>query len=185
MLTSRRRLSSNSSRRRPPRRLRAVHRQVGLTQHPLGIGVWRVARPTRRRSRASSLRSCSRRNGRSSASSTRPARAIASASFSMSSARITNSSPPRRATVSLSRISSASRSDDADQQAIAHVVAEVVVDRLELVEVDEQQRHHAASCGEGARAPGAHGPSAAAGWGAWSAGRAGPGARATTGRSRP
>ena len=51
------------------------------------------------------------RNGSSSACSTRSATASASASDSRSSARITNSSPPSRATVSVSRSISARRSE--------------------------------------------------------------------------
>ena len=88
------------------------------------------------------------------------------ASLSMSSARITNSSPPRRATVSLSRISSARRPETRHQQLVPDLVAEVVVDRLELVEVDEQHRHHARGCGAAGRAPAWRGPSAAPGWAA-------------------
>ena len=53
---------------------------------------------------------------------------------------ITNSSPPRRTTRSPERTLRARRSADQAQQVVARVVAEVVVDELEPVEVDIQHR---------------------------------------------
>ena len=47
--------------------------------------------------------------------------------------------------MSLSRISSASRSETEISRLVADLVPEVVVDRLEAVEVDEQQGNHAAT----------------------------------------
>ena len=58
----------------------------------------------------------------------------------MSSRRTANSSPPSRAAVSPGRRTSASRSDDRAQQLVAAGVAEAVVDGLEVVEVEEQDR---------------------------------------------
>ena len=142
-LSSRRRLLVEHLQAAAAGALGAVHRHVGLAQHRLGVGVGVVGDRRRRRSRASPLR----RSRAGTAARARPARARRAPAprprSRCSSARITNSSPPRRATVSLSRISSASRSDDGHQQPVADVVAEVVVDRLELVEVDEQHRDHA------------------------------------------
>ena len=51
-----------------------------------------------------------------------------------------NSSPPSRATRSLLRTSAPSRLADLDQQPVARLMAEPVVDRLELVEVEVEQR---------------------------------------------
>ena len=55
---------------------------------------------------------------------------------------MTNSSPPSRAAVSPSRITRAQALADGDQQRVAGVVAIAVVDRLEVVEVEEQDREH-------------------------------------------
>ena len=52
---------------------------------------------------------------------------------------IANSSPPRRATVSVSRTQRCSRRADLAQQRVAGVVAERVVDVLEVIEVEQQQ----------------------------------------------
>ena len=51
---------------------------------------------------------------------------------------MTNSSPPSRAAVSPSRIARPKSLADGDQQGVAGLVAIAVVDRLEVVEVDEQ-----------------------------------------------
>ena len=58
----------------------------------------------------------------------------------MSSRTITNSSPPKRATVSDARIDPVSRVGHRDEQLVADDVAEAVVDELEAVEVEEQHR---------------------------------------------
>ena len=57
-----------------------------------------------------------------------------------SSSSSANSSPPSRATVSLCRTQLAQPLGDVDQHRVTGGVAEPVVDRLEAVEVDEQQR---------------------------------------------
>ena len=49
-----------------------------------------------------------------------------------------NSSPPRRATVSLAAAGSRQAPADVDEQLVAGAVAEAVVDDLEAVEVEEQ-----------------------------------------------
>ena len=53
-----------------------------------------------------------------------------------------NSSPPSRATVSLSRTQSPSRSRDIAAAVVAGLVAEGVVDDLEAVEVEQHHRNH-------------------------------------------
>ena len=58
--------------------------------------------------------------------------ALAAAALSNMTA---NSSPPRRATVSLSRMRLAEAPSDLDQQIVAEAVAEGVVDLLEAIEV--------------------------------------------------
>ena len=55
----------------------------------------------------------------------------------------TNSSPPRRATVSPSRTAALQALAHVAQQLVAEVVAERVVDDLEVVEVDEHHRDRA------------------------------------------
>ena len=65
---------------------------------------------------------------------------VASAWLSTCGSRTPNSSPPRRATVSESRNASLQPARDLLQQQVAHVVAERVVDLLEVVEV--HQHHH-------------------------------------------
>ena len=67
-----------------------------------------------------------------------------------SSSRIANSSPPRRAAVSPVPASAADAIGDGLQQLVADGVAEGVVDRFEVVEVDEQHDHRV---GLGARHP--------------------------------
>ena len=58
-----------------------------------------------------------------------------------SSSSTANSSPPSLATVSLSRVHSTHPPGHLDQDRVAGRMAEPVVDRLELVEVDEEQGH--------------------------------------------
>ena len=57
-----------------------------------------------------------------------------------SSTRTANSSPPSRATLSISRTARPDALADRDQQPVADGVAAQVVDGLEVVEVQEQQR---------------------------------------------
>ena len=59
---------------------------------------------------------------------------------SQSRASTTNWSPPSRPTASPGRTCSTSRPADLAQQRVAELVAERVVDRLEPVEVEHQQR---------------------------------------------
>ena len=75
-----------------------------------------------------------------------------------------NSSPPKRASSVPSPTAPRIRSDITVQQPVADAVAEAVVDRLEVVEVDEQQRHRA----DGLRRRAARRPATAArcGWAA-------------------
>ena len=54
--------------------------------------------------------------------------------------RTANSSPPSRASSSPSRRQVSSRRDTADQQLVAHQVAQAVVDHLEAIEVEIQRR---------------------------------------------
>ena len=81
-----------------------------------------------RRAAGAGRRACARRPRRRSA---RPSR---------SSSRTTNSSPPKRAAVSLERMLCRQALGDVDQGRVARAVAEAVVDRLEVVDVEE---HHA------------------------------------------
>ena len=55
----------------------------------------------------------------------------------------TNSSPPTRATTSLRAQMRRQPLRHRDQQLVADVVAELVVDRLEAVEVEHVERQHA------------------------------------------
>ena len=79
-------------------------------------------------------------NGRAKIAAIRSAVSIASCSEAMSSSRIPNSSPPNRATVSLERSACSQARGGRGQQLVAHVVAEAVVDQLEVVEIEEQDR---------------------------------------------
>ena len=89
--------------------------------------------------------------------------AIASSSFcairpsiagsSKSSTITMNSSPPRRASRSVSRSAVDSDCGHLLQQLVADPVAERVVDVLEAVEVDEQHADAAARCASPARSP--------------------------------
>ena len=82
-------------------------------------------------------------NGRSSASSTRPASAIASPSLVevLGEDHELVTAETRDGVAVAHQLGEAL--GDGQQQAVADVVSEVVVDGLELVEVDEQHRHHA------------------------------------------
>ena len=62
----------------------------------------------------------------------------------MSSHRSANSSPPKRATVSLGAQLAVQARADRAQQLVAGVVAERVVEHLQVVEVEEEQRDAAA-----------------------------------------
>ena len=102
------------------------------------------------------LTKCSRwrsLNGRDSAVLIRSATRTASRSVLMS-ARTANSSPPKRAIVSLGRRRLFEPGRDRDQQLVAGGVAEAVVDELEPVEVEEEDRDRGlASLGLSERPP--------------------------------
>ena len=87
-------------------------------------------------------------------SQTRSAIARASCSSVRSSTRIPNSSPPKRATVSRGTQVVAQPRRHRPQQLVAGVVAEAVVDHLEVVEVEEEDPDRIAR----ARPPGAAPP---------------------------
>ena len=139
-------------------------------------GRARVARTRCRCSRARTTSRPSNTNGCSQQLVDRR-QAVATASPSGdASSRIANSSPPTRAIVSARRGSQdASRRADGREQPVARDVPEAVVDRLEVVEVEEEhgdrrcrrvvplERVHGAAC---RRARGSRGPSSAS-WNAW------------------
>ena len=58
-----------------------------------------------------------------------------------------NSSPPSRARTSVSRIRLAQRGGDGLEQVVARLVAELVVDGLEVIQIDQQHRPAAAIAG--------------------------------------
>ena len=137
-------VSSRSERRGAvaARLLGVVHRDVGLDQQLLGARGRRrrrtAARPidaVTRAWRVWSATTPSRATARSSFSATAPA------SASVASGRITpNSSPPSRAITSVSRSSARSVAGQARDQLVADRMAERVVDVLEAVEVEDEQR---------------------------------------------
>ena len=63
---------------------------------------------------------------------------------SMSSSSTANSSPPNRAAVSVGRSAASSRSPTSRSTCVSDGMAEAVVDRLEVVEVDEHDAHRRA-----------------------------------------
>ena len=91
---------------------------------------------SRRRSPAACPRARTARAG-ARAGSGRPS--VASSGLSTRGSRTPNSSPPRRATVSESRSARFNRRATSCEQQVAHVVAERVVDLLEVVEIHD---HH-------------------------------------------
>ena len=81
----------------------------------------------------------SRRNGASNDLEIRSARSSASWAAVTSSTRMANSSPPSRAIVSSGRRHRMETSGDRHEQPVADRVTKAVVDRLEPIEVEEQQ----------------------------------------------
>ena len=79
------------------------------------------------------------------ASITRPARWLASSALCTSSHSTTNSSPPKRATVSPARTEFEQAAADRDQDQVAGLVAVGVVGLLEQVQVDEHHRGHSSA----------------------------------------
>ena len=106
----------------------------------------------------------------------RCATATTSWSLSTSSQRTTNSSPPKRAAVSPVRRTARDALGDADQQRVAGLVPVAVVDRLEAVEVEHEQRERGVAARQATEALRRDGRSAARGSAGRSAGRAAPGA---------
>ena len=88
-------------------------------------------------------------NGASSASRRRAAAALAASSPAGAASTMPNSSPPSRATVSPGRRVAVRRSADVAQQHVAGLVAERVVELLEVVEVHDQHRERQAASGRG------------------------------------
>ena len=93
---------------------------------------------------------------------------------SKSSTITMNSSPPRRASRSVSRSAVGSAARHVLQQLVADPVTERVVDVLEAVEVDEQHADAAAAALAPARSPASAARAASGGWAARSARRASP-----------
>ena len=93
----------------------------------------------------------------------RPRRATSSSSPKPSRSRA-NSSPPRRAALSRRAPRRRSRSATVAQHGVPGGVAERVVDRLEVVEVEEDHREAASPCAGGAPGRARPGPGTARGW---------------------
>ena len=89
------------------------------------------------------------RNGWPIESVTRWAICSAFARSAWSSTRIANSSPPRRAVRSASRVHRLSRARDLHQHRVPHLVAVRVVHELEVVEVHEHHHRPPAASGRG------------------------------------
>ena len=130
--------------------LRAVHRDVRVAQQALRVAIC-AAREHDADARGHDVLACPRGGtARSSACWTRSATRTAPSSEARSSQSTTNSSPPKRAsvnssspkraTVSLARRAACSRSATDSQELVAGAVPERVVDVLEPVEIEEQQR---------------------------------------------
>ena len=120
--------------------LRLVHRGVGDLQHLLRRRC--CPRPANAMpTLALTWTSTSvRKNVSASAAPIRAASGPPCDVSSRSSHRITNSSPPSRASVSPARSMAAQSIGDGDEQLVADVVPVRVVDRFELVEIGEQDR---------------------------------------------
>ena len=119
-----------------------VQGHVGVAEQLFGSCPARPARDAdggRDRQRVSF--SPPRWNGSASTSRRRSATSSGPAASEMPSARTTNSSPPRRATVSDSRSVPENRAATERRSSSPTLWPSVVVDILEAVEVDEQQRH--------------------------------------------
>jgi hypothetical protein len=127
---------------RPALGLGAVHGDVGVAQQRLGVLLQRqpggaATMPTLADTTSSWPAT---RTGAASTCCTRSASATAPSS-SRPCATTTNSSPPRRATTSPSRQVPASRPATVRSSSSPALWPERVVDDLEAVEVEEQQRH--------------------------------------------
>ena len=120
--------------------LGSVHRGVGAGQQPEGLFGPVEGQGDADRGTDVDVQSADGRSARLMASMMRRARSVASATSATASATTTNSSPPSRATKSPLRKADGHAGRDLAQDLVAHLVAVAVVDRLELVEVDEQHR---------------------------------------------
>ena len=137
----------------PAARLGRVHRDVGTAEQLVGIAAVGRAGSRSRCSRATTISRPPTSNGGASAWRIRVAACPASVG-SVSSTMTANSSPPRRATVSPARVAACRRSPDGDQQAVALRMAEAIVDRLEVIEVEVQDgRRERAAGGARQRVP--------------------------------
>ena len=128
-----------------------VHRGVGVADQLVGVGApcrSTTAMPRLQRS-VISLRPA--RSGAASASRMRSAVSAASWRCSTSSSSTANSSPPKRAAVSRAADAARRAGGDLEQHLVPGGVAEAVVDRLEVVEVEEDDGAGRAARG-GARA---------------------------------
>ena len=86
------------------------------------------------------------RSARAARPTMRSANSTASLASAMSSRTITNSSPPKRATVSDAADRAGEATGDFDEQLVADDVTEPVVHELEAVEVEEQHRDAGRRC---------------------------------------
>ncbi len=100
-------------------------------------------------------------------SSTRSATSVATSVLSRSSSSTTNSSPPKRAAVSLVADAVGQALGDVDQRGVAGAVAEAVVDRLEVVDVEEHHTELGGPRGARGRSRGAPARRTARGWRGW------------------
>ena len=96
----------------------------------------------------------------------RSATSRASSMSARSSHTTTNSSPPKRTTVSLSRAPGPEAPGQLLQHPVAGRMAEAVVDQLEVVDVEEQHADPRARCARRRPGPARGGRSAGAGWAA-------------------
>ena len=82
-----------------------------------------------------------------------------------SSMRMMNSSPPSRATVSAVANAALQPPADRDQELIAHLVTQAVVDELETVDVEEEDTEPSnQAAASSVRRPGPDGPGEVRGW---------------------
>ncbi len=171
----------------PRRRFRDEHRHVASPgtwrRRRRAAGSWRGPTPgSSRRCRCWPTPSPRRARARTAPRTPRlPVRRAPRAwrSSARSSHSTTNSSPPKRAIVSCARTVAQQATAHRDEQLVAGLVAESVVDELEAVEVDEQHGDHRATVvGEAAPARGPGGPGPGRGWATRSACRAARGDRA-------
>ena len=123
-----------------------VHRGVGVADQLVGAGAWRrpstIEMPMLPRSESSLLVEHAAA-GAEPRGCARPMSAAAWRCPATSSSSTANSSPPKRAAVSLGRMLVVEPLGDLDQHLVAGGVAEAVVDRLEVVEVEEDHRQPA------------------------------------------